>query len=190
RGGRRVRGPARFPDNAPLRDVGPTPKAGVKTDEKVVVERKPPATPDGQPDTEIQTMHLAKVEGSWATFEGLLTRTPEGKYRFWLSSPEVKDTGPGGTKPSAEATVVLPPGELDRLRMNRQEMEYAAEVTQGRFYTLDRADQLLDELPSGVRVALNTPRPPKLLWNHWLMFLLVVGLLLAEWLLRKRKHLL
>jgi hypothetical protein len=39
-------------------------------------------------------------------------------------------------------------------------------------------------------IVLNTPKPPRLLWNHWLMFLLVVGLLSAEWVLRKRKHLL
>ena len=34
---------------------------------------------------------------------------------------------------------------------------------------------------------LNTPRPPQILWNHWLCFLLVIGLLTSEWLLRKRK---
>jgi hypothetical protein len=74
--------------------------------------------------------------------------------------------------------------------MNQQELTQAAEATHGRFYTLVSADRVLDDLPAGTRVALNTPRPPLLLWNHWLCFLLVMGLLTAEWLLRKRKHLL
>ena len=63
---------------------------------------------------------------------------------------------------NTEATVELPPGELDRLRMNQQEMTQAAEATQGRFYTLATADNLLDDLPAGYRVSLSTPHgaPP------------------------------
>jgi len=141
-------------------------------------------------DTEIQTMKLAKMEGSWGTFEGLLKRTREGKYRFWLSNPDVSKEDPNGQKPSAEARVELPPGELDRLRMDQHEMLEASKATQGGFYTVDVANQLLEDLPSGFRVSLNTPRPPWLMWNHALMFLLVLGLLSSEWLLRKRKHLL
>src|SRR5262245_29720305 len=180
RRGEPIKVTVRFPDNAPLPGLGPAAKPGPKTEVKVVAERKPPATPDGQPETEVQTLRLAKVEGSWATYEGLLTRTPEGKYRFWLSSPDVK-TGPSGTKPSAEALVVLPPGELERLRMNQQEMEHAAEVTSGRFYNLATADRVLDDLPAGARVALNTPRPPQRLWNHVFVFGLVLMLLTSEW---------
>ena len=74
--------------------------------------------------------------------------------------------------------------------MNQQEMTQAAEATQGHFYTLATADNLLADLPPGFRVSLSTPRPPLLIWNHWLMFVLVLGLVSAEWILRKRKHLL
>ena len=74
--------------------------------------------------------------------------------------------------------------------MNQQEMTQAAEATQGRFYTLATAPNLLADLPPGFRVSLSNPRPPLLLWNHWLMFALVLGLITSEWLLRKRKHLL
>jgi Aerotolerance regulator N-terminal/von Willebrand factor type A domain len=179
-----------FPDNAPLPGGPAGAGSGVKSDVKVIAEFKPQGHPDQATDTEVQALHLAKVEGSWATYEGLLTRTREGKYRFWLSSPDVSKQQPNGQKPSAEATVVQPPGELDRLRMNQQELTQAAEATHGRFYTLASADRVLDDLPAGTRVALNTPRPPLLLWNHWLCFLLVLSLLTSEWLLRKRKHLL
>jgi hypothetical protein len=79
---------------------------------------------------------------------------------------------------------------MELLRMNQQDMERAADETRGKFYTLAEADRLIDELPEGTRVALNTPQPPRLVWNHWLVFALALGLLGTEWAMRKRKHLL
>ena len=80
--------------------------------------------------------------------------------------------------------------EYDQLRMNAQEMSKAADATQGQFYTLATADQVVDDVPSGGRVSIPTGRPPFLVWNHTIVFLLVMLLLTSEWLLRKRKHLL
>jgi hypothetical protein len=166
----------RFPD-----DTQP-PKEDTKVE--VLVQRRP-LQKDGPAETEPQTMQLAKVEGSRASYEALLTPTPEGEYRFWLKSPNVT-----GSRPRAECKVLPPPGEMERLRMNQADMERAAEETHGKFYTLADADKLFEDLPSGSRVTLKTPGPPWLLWNHFLMFFLAIGLLGAEWALRKRKHLL
>ncbi len=177
RRGEPIKVSVRFPDDQPP----PT----AETNVEVVVTRTP-AHASGQPaETEKETMRLAKLQGSRATYEGLLTRTPEGDYRFWLSAPLVS-----GAKPQAEAHVLPPPGEMDQLRMNRAEMERAAQDTHGRFYTLAEADHLLDELPAGTRIALNAPVPPRLIWNHSSVFALALVLLGTEWLLRKRKHLL
>jgi hypothetical protein len=74
--------------------------------------------------------------------------------------------------------------------MNEQELRQAAEATQGNFYTLTSADQVLEDVPGGVRISLSAPTDPKRLWNHWMIFALVMFLLTSEWLLRKRKHLL
>jgi hypothetical protein len=178
-----------FPENA-LPGRKPGAKGPDKLDVKVLVEHRSPPGPGGRSETEVQTITLAKVEGSWATYEGLLVRTREGKYKFTLTNPDVSKQQPNGDRPSAEAVVVQPPGELDRLRMNLEELRGAAETTEGRFYTLATADRLLTELPSGERIVINTPLPPQPLWNHLLAFLLVLGLLASEWLLRKRKHLL
>jgi hypothetical protein len=172
----------RFPDDAPA------PPAG--TEVRVLVERRPPRSP-GQPEgvktvpVEVQTIPLAFVEGSRATYEASLTRTPEGEYQLTLAAPAVQ-----GLKPAVEARVLAPPGEMDQLRMNQAEMEKAAEESHGKFYTLADADRLLEELPAGVRVILNAPGPPALLWNHTLVFLFALGLVSLEWVLRKRKHLL
>src|SRR5204862_1968481 len=138
------------------------------------------AQKDGSRGTEGQSLTLAKVEGSRATYEATLTRTPEGEYRFWLSAPATS-----GPKPRAECRVLVPPGEMDRLRMNREDMERAAEETQGRFFTLADADGLLGELPSGSRVTLNSPQPPRLLWNEPAVFAFALVLLGSEWFLRK-----
>jgi hypothetical protein len=176
RRGEPIRLTVRFPDDAP--------PPGPDTKVEVYKERTPPGAANaGEKDAEI--VRLSKVEGSRATYEHVLTRTPEGNYRFWLSSPDV----PQG-KPRTECRVLPPPGEMEQLKMNQPDMERSAEETHGRFYTLADADQLLDDLPSGTRVSLHTPRPPWLLWNHDTVFVGALTLLGMEWILRKRKHLL
>lgn len=177
-----------FPDT--IAGPGPNAKVGPKSEVKVIVEHRPKADGDGKADPEIQPLQLARIEGSTTNFEALLTRTREGKYRFWLSAPDVSQEDPSGQKPEATATVELPPGELERIRMNQYEMEQAARLTDGGFYTLGNANQLLLDLPEGFRVSLATPKPPHRFWNQWYMLALVLFLLTAEWYLRKRKHLL
>lgn len=176
-----------FPDNAPVPGKPGVNKLDLKDDVKVIVEYRPEGD---RADPENQTLSLKKVKGSLTSYEGLLTQTREGKYHFWLSSPDVSKEDPSGQKPSADARVDRPPGELDRLRMNQEEMTQASEATRGRFYTIAAANSLLDDLPAGIRVSLNASRPPWLLWNHVLCFALVLFLLTAEWILRKRKHML
>ncbi|HEV2950294.1 MAG TPA: VWA domain-containing protein [Gemmataceae bacterium] len=172
----------RFPDDSPP----PPPETEVKVvAERALPQKAPGVAKAAEKEIETQTLTLAKVEGSRATYETLLTQTPEGDYKFWLSSPTGADP-----KPKAECRVLSPPGEMDRLRMNQQDMERAAEETHGRFYTLADADRLLDELPVGTRVALTTRQPPRPLWNHLILLALALTLLSSEWFLRKRKHLL
>ncbi len=135
-------------------------------------------------DKETRTLKLTKLEGSRGTFEVDLKQTPEGEYRFWLSEPTAKP------RPQAECKVLAPPSEMERLRMNQTEMELAASTSSGKFYTLAEADRLPDELPTGNRVTVNSSGPPWLLWNASGLFVLALGLLSTEWLLRKQKNLL
>jgi uncharacterized membrane protein len=174
RRGEPIKVTVRFPDDAP-----PPP---ADTEVKVVVERRATA---GAADSEVRTMQLAKLEGSRATFESILTQTPEGEYRFWLSQP----AAPRG-RPHAEARVLRPPGEMERLRMNQTDMERAADESHGRFYTLANADKLLSDLPSGTRVTVNVSGPPWLLWSHAALFFLLLVTVSTEWLLRKQANLL
>lgn len=169
----------RFPDDSPPPDE----KAGVR----LTAERSPPRNPDGTPGTgptESQTIRMTKVDGSRATYSATLTRTPEGEYRFWLSEPAVT-----GTKPRAEARVLPPPGERERLEMNRVALTKAAAESRGKFYTLADVDSLIDDLPEAERVPLNQPCPPVPVWNHEATFGLLALLLAAEWILRRRERL-
>jgi hypothetical protein len=171
----------RFPDDAPPPDAN--------TRVEVIATHTPLRRDSGGegPAAEIEkeTLRLAKLEGSRATYEAVLTRTPEGEYRFRLSTPLVPDP-----KPQAECRVLPPPGELDQLRMNQPDMKRAALETHGKFYTLADAEHLIEDLPPGTRITLHAPQPPRLLWNHFSVFTLALGLLGTEWVLRKRKHLL
>jgi hypothetical protein len=169
-----IRVTVRFPDDAP-----PPP---ADQEVRVDVERRPPNAPDAEP--EVQTIPLTRKEGT-RTFEALLTRTPEGEYHFVLAAPRVADK-----QPKAEATVLPPRGELDDTRLNEAELQRAAADSRGAYYPLDRAERLIDDLPSGPRVALDQPCKPLRLWNNPLMFALVFSLLVAEWVLRKRARLL
>lgn len=183
--GEPIRVTVQFPDDKPA--------PGEDAKVEVNVERRPLARPEGKSgiDREQQTIVLSprKTTGSGnapiRTFEGLLSRTPEGEYAFTYVAPKE-----WGSKSRVEATVLPPVGELDRLHLNEADLRRAADESHGAYYPLDHADTLPDELPAGVRVALDQPCPPIMIWNHWILFVLALGIPGIEWIVRKRGGLL
>src|SRR4029079_7197087 len=121
---------------------------------------------------EVFQLQLAKAGNNQNKYEGKWNRTREGKYIFRLTDPDVSKLQPDGKKPSAEATVELPPGELDRLRMNYQEMQDAASKTLGDFVTIAEADSLLHKLRVGTPSSYQSSVPPTMLWNQWWVYML------------------
>jgi hypothetical protein len=118
-------------------------------------------------------------------YEATLARAPEGEYRFELVEPEVP-----GTRPWATARVLPPLTEREHTEMNVSDLRAAAADSGGGFYTLATADDVFNDLKNLQRVPLNQPVKPIPLWNHPTVYLLVILLLTAEWLLRKRERLL
>ena len=174
-----IRLTVRFPDDAPA------PAADVPV--RVGVERVPLRLPGGAvagPPADALAVQLAKVEGSRATYQALLTRTPEGEYKFTLGEP----AGSGGSA-RAEAKVLPPPGEKERLDMDRAALAGAAGASRGKFYTLADADEVVDDLPEAARVPLSQPVPPVPVWDHAALFGLLLTALGAEWWLRRRERL-
>ncbi len=183
-----IRLTVRFPDD----QKPPEPGTAVK----VQVARKPillPGRPNPIGDTETRSVTLAAVRDPKAAdqptrvYETLLPRTPEGEYTFTLTDGSPTTTT---NRPRAEARVVPPPGELDRLEMDKAELTRAAAESRGKFYTLADADKLIDDLPEAERVPLNDPTPLVQVWSHGLTYLLIALLLGCEWWVRRRERLL
>lgn len=129
----------------------------------------------GHPTRRLQ---LQRSDMDRGLFEAVLSDALPGSYHAWLAAPALE-----GHAPAVDFSVALP-GEFDRLQMDSQDMRQAAQKTAGRFYTLRSADQLLDELPEGHRVAMENPSEIPL-WNSPVLLGAVLLLLVAEWVLRK-----
>jgi hypothetical protein len=113
-------------------------------------------------------------------FEGSAGLLPDGKYRAWLVVPTLTPQ-----PPACQFTVVGPPGELARTKMDAAELREAASISAGKFYTFASAGKLLADLPRGRQVRIES-LPSKPIWNAPLLAGLFVVLLATEWLLRKR----
>jgi hypothetical protein len=81
-----------------------------------------------------------------------------------------------------------PNQEFDRLDLNEALLRRIAEKTGGRYVTLADAQQLIRELRSSERSRRKLTELS--LFNLPLFFLLFVGLVTTEWILRKRQELL
>lgn len=148
-------------------------------------DRLAPAEDDGAsvvleyPDGKSQRLTLRRGMGGRGVFEGTLEGPPVGSYHAWVASPQ--RTGPA---PAADFTVLPPPGEFARIEADIPQMQRAAEMTRGRFYSFATADRLRYELPEGRQVPIES-LPPRPLWNAWPVLAAFLVLLIGEWALRK-----
>jgi hypothetical protein len=131
-----------------------------------------------------QQITLRRSASASGTYEGVFAGAQDGRYTAWMVSPAVK-----GSPPTATFEVLAPPGEFRKIEMDQAALAAAAERTGGRFYTFASAADLLRRIPPGRKIPLDTD-PPIPLWNTWPVLVLFITLLVAEWLLRKRKRML
>jgi uncharacterized membrane protein len=186
--GESIKVTVRFPDYTPGAGKD-APKIDASTPVKVRFTHTPVEGKEADPRK--PELVLTKHDGSLGTYEGILKGALEGKYKFELTEPkEYAKPSSDGLAPSAEGIVEPLPGELERLRMNDEELGKAATTTNGGFYTLVNAENALRDVQRGVGSPIRAERDPTTLWNQWWVFALVVMLISAEWILRKMKHLL
>jgi uncharacterized membrane protein len=113
-----------------------------------------------------------------------LTADEIGLYRV-----EMTATRGGATLGTAESTFYV----TDRTRefhdaaQNVELLRRVAAETGGKYFSLDQANDLLDEIT--MLEGKNSERVSKDLWDMPVNFLLLIGLASAEWFLRKRKGL-
>lgn len=103
-----------------------------------------------------------------------------GDYHAWLAEPTTN-----GQAPATDFQVTTPNAEMTRLEMDATDLQRAAEISDGKFYTVETAGNLLDNLPVGKQVRIE-PLPPEPMWNSWKVALLFVALLIVEWLSRRQ----
>jgi uncharacterized membrane protein len=157
---------------------------------RFIDERQAPVEDDGvvvmleREGQKNQRVSLQRNATSRGVFEGAFSDAMDGKYHAWIAAPTLE-----GKAPSADFLVVAPPGELERVQMDAAELKRAADETRGRFYRIGDVDRLLDDLPPGRQVPIET-LPPEVLWNKWWLLLAFLGLIVSEWILRKRKGML
>jgi uncharacterized membrane protein len=151
-------------------------------------ERLAPPEDDGvsvvveQAGRQTQKIALRRTSGR-GTFEGTLDRPTPGGYHVWMAIPRME-----GTAPAADFIVNPPAGEFAQTRMDAAALREAATATGGKYYTVENAAELLADLPPGRQVPIET-LPPIPLWNRWPAILLFLALLIAEWVMRKRRGL-
>ena len=150
-------------------------------------ERLAPPDDDGvtiaveQSGQKTQRLSLHRAAGGRGVFEGVLDRPAPGSYHAWIAVPTLD-----GQSAAADFRILPPPGEFARICMDAAAMRRAAEISGGRFYTFDSAARLLHDLPPGRQVPIES-LPPYPLWNRWPILAILLGLLIAEWILRKRR---
>jgi hypothetical protein len=126
---------------------------------------------------------LSQGAQSSSVFEGQATKLTEGRYHAWVVDPSLSG------EPSTDFEIMPPAGEIERSQMDLAELTRAASETRGKFYRYASAHRLLDDLPEGRPVPIES-LPPTSLWNKWPLLLLFLCLLASEWLLRKRSGML
>jgi hypothetical protein len=126
-----------------------------------------------------QRLVLERSAAGRGVFEALLAAPAVGSYHAWMAAPAT-----AGRPPATDFEVAVPPGEFERTRMDAAELRQAAQDTKGAYYTFFDAQRLLDDLPEGHQVPIET-LPPVPLWNRWPLVLLFLLLLVTEWILRK-----
>lgn len=156
---------------------------------RFVDERLAPASDEGvsvileQEGRQKRQIKLRRNASNRGIFEGSFSRPIAGSYHAWVAEPTLE-----GQAPAADFVVVAPPGEFEQVRTDRAELERAAEQTEGRTYDVNTARRIVDDLPHGRQIPIES-LPPVSLWNRWPLLLVFLALISGEWIIRKRKGL-
>jgi hypothetical protein len=138
---------------------------------RVIVERA------GEGRREIALTRLPYLP---TVFEGQLTQLTDGAYHAWVSSPSF-----AAAPPVADFRVESPQRELSKRSVDRGDLRLAVERAGGQLVELSDVQRLAERIPTGDAVPLEQGAAVSL-WNRFEPLVLLAGLLIAEWVLRRR----
>ncbi len=131
----------------------------------------------GDGRTDRLTLQRSIADPQWLV--GRLPPLPPGSYELSIVQPVSVGRAVRATFHIRSAF-----GEQAHMERDDRAMRLAARISGGRVYEPDQLDELVKDLPKGrpTRVAALPPEP---FWNRWPWLVLLAGVLLAEWTLRR-----
>jgi len=133
-------------------------------------------------------VQLAAVPGKQGHFTGSYAPPALGDYELRPVGAQYKSADPQATDaPAASFMVILPDREMGNVKADRTLLRNLAARTRGVFVELDDLEQLGDPKlipPASERIV--TQGRPVPLWDTWTTVIIILTLLCAEWILRKR----
>lgn len=126
----------------------------------------------------LETLALSRSAHSNRIYQTTTNSLKPGSYRGLLVQPAT------ASPPSQQFSIATPPGEQANLRANVEGMRSLAMLSRGKFYRVEEAETLFEDLPLGKPTRLGT-LPPIPLWNSPWVALLFIVLITLEWLLRR-----
>jgi len=130
------------------------------------------------------------VEGGFEGYAAVFRPDENGLYRVEVTAKR-PGSKPGTATALAPGRASFLVGPLNReawnAAQNRELLDRVASETGGKYYTMDRAGDLIDDITH--RESASSIRETKDLWDMPVNFLLVLALASGEWFVRKRKGL-
>ncbi|HMP69478.1 MAG TPA: vWA domain-containing protein [Pirellulaceae bacterium] len=142
-------------------------------------------------DGNVQTLELKATPGQIGSFEATYVAQQIGNFQVFVNLPGVDDDS--GIE-SINFRVDAPSIELQSYWLDEKLLREIAELSGGRYYSIDQLKQLAMDIPE-VETITEYNTPPEPIWDisptlRYLVFLLPFLLLTVEWAVRKRFRLL
>ncbi|MBL8892252.1 MAG: hypothetical protein JNL67_19915 [Planctomycetaceae bacterium] len=142
-------------------------------------------------------LELKKVPGQAGEFQGVFAPQSVGQFSLTIQLPDQTDDLVKLSDPliqPASFRVRSPSLEANTYWLNESLLKQMAEISGGRYFTLDQWSEVAKIVPEKVSETQYESRPEPLWdqtqWLRWSFFVLPVLLLTLEWALRKRAKLL
>ncbi|MFH0943722.1 MAG: hypothetical protein V2A76_00850, partial [Planctomycetota bacterium] len=161
--------------SARVRDVDFNPVTGVTQEVQL-------ADQDGR----VTVIELANVNPEEGLFEGTIRMSVPGNYQVWLEDPSGREAGRQSPK---SFRVQVPRHEWENPVLSRDTLEAIAGGTRGEYFGLDRFGDALKKIEGDVRERPKGDPTRQELWSSYPALLAFLLLLAAEWVLRKKYHL-
>jgi hypothetical protein len=134
------------------------------------------------------SLRLSPILGRDGYYQGRLMADRLGSWALELTLPATAtDAAPPVVR--QQFNVSQPDLEMRDTAMNRAALQELAARSGGQYFDVDQADRAAEAIPDGSRRVV-AKQPPRPLWDNGYVLSLLVGLLMIEWILRKKARLL